>query len=59
MRELSNFYGDKNDRVATLFKDEDGYFATVKSQTGVYYTARFSSEEDAEAYAEDWVNKDE
>jgi viroplasmin and RNaseH domain-containing protein len=58
MRELSNFYGD-NGSAATVFKDEDGYFATVKSVTGVYYTARFNSEEDAEAYAEDWVNKDE
>jgi len=59
MRELSNFYGDNNDRAATVFRDADGYFATVKSATGVYYTARFNSEEDAEAYAEDWVNKDE
>ena len=58
MRELSNFYGDNN-TMATVFKDADGYFATVKSATGVYYTARFNSEEDAEAYAEDWVNKDE
>lgn len=59
MRELSNFYGNNNNKVATVFKDADGYFATVKSETGVYYTARFISEEDAEAYAEDWVNKDE
>jgi hypothetical protein len=45
--------------MATVFKDEDGYFATVKSATGVYYTARFNNVEDAEAYAEDWVMKDE
>jgi hypothetical protein len=57
MRELSNFYG--NNTMATVFKDEDGYFATVKSATGVYYTARFNNVEDAEAYAEDWVMKDE
>ena len=57
MRELSNFYG--NNTMATVFKDEDGYFATVKSATGVYYTARFNNVEDAEAYAEDWVIKDE
>ena len=57
MRELSNFYG--NNTMATVFKDEDGYFTTVKSSSGVYYTARFNSEQDAEFYAEDWVNKDE
>lgn len=59
MKELSKYYGDDNDRVATVYKDKDGYFASVKSATGVYYTARFETEEDAEIYAEDWVNKDE
>jgi hypothetical protein len=58
MRELSKFFGDNNTE-ARVFKDADGYFATVKSSSGVYYTARFNSEEDAEIYAEDWVNKDE
>jgi hypothetical protein len=59
MKELSNYYGDNNNRVATVYKDENGFFATVKSATGVYYTARFETEEDAETYSEDWVNKDE
>jgi len=58
MRELSKFFGDNNTQ-AVVFKDTEGYFVTVKSSTGVYYTARFNSEEDAEIYAEDWVNKDE
>ena len=58
MRELSKYFGDNNTE-ATVFVDEEGYFATVKSSSGVYYTARFKSEEDAEVYAEDWVNKDE
>ena len=58
MRELSKFFGNNNTE-ATVFKDEEGYFATVKSSSGVYYTARFKSEEDAEFYAEDWVNRDE
>ena len=59
MKELSNYYGDNNNREATVYRDENGYFATVKSATGVYYTARFNNVEDAEAYAEDWVMKDE
>jgi len=58
MRELSKFFGDNNTE-ARVFKDTEGYFVTVKSSTGVYYTARFNSEEDAESYAEDWVSKDE
>jgi hypothetical protein len=57
MRELSKYFGDNTE--AKVFKDADGYFATVKSSSGVYYTARFNSEEDAEIYAEDWVKKDE
>jgi len=57
MRELSKYFGDNTE--AKVFKDADGYFATVKNASGVYYTARFNSEEDAEIYAEDWVNKDE
>ena len=58
MRQLSKFFGNNNIE-ARVFKDENGYFATVKSVTGVYYTARFNNIEDAEAYAEDWVMKNE
>ena len=57
MRELSKFFG--NNTEAKVFRDKDEYFATVKSATGVYYTATFNNVEDAEAYAEDWVMKDE
>ena len=56
MRELSKFFGNNN-KEAKVFSDRDGYFATVKSETGVYYTATFNNVEDAEAYAEDWVMK--
>lgn len=57
MKKLSEFYGDSTGAI--VYKDENGYFATVKSGTGVHYTARFETEEDAENYAEDWVNKNE
>jgi hypothetical protein len=59
MIELSKFYGDNNNTEATVYRDANGFFATVKSGTSVYYTTRFNNEEDAEFYAEDWVNKDE
>lgn len=57
MKELSKFFGEKTE--ATVYKDATGYFTTVKSATGIYYTAKFETEEQAEYYAEDWVNKDE
>ena len=59
MRELSKYFGDNNNTEATVYKDENGFFASVRSSFGVYYTARFNNEEDAEFYAEDWVNKNE
>ncbi len=59
MIELSKYFGDDNYRAATVYKDENGFFASVRSSFGVYYTARFNNEEDAEFYAEDWVNKNE
>ena len=34
MRELSKYFGNNNIE-ARVFKDENGYFATVKSATGV------------------------
>ena len=57
MKEISKYYGENTE--ATVFKDETGYFTTVKSAAGIYYTAKFDSEERAEIFAEDWVNKDE
>ena len=54
---MSKYFGEKTE--ATVYKDEKGFFATVKNSFGVYYTTRFSLEEDAEDFAEDWVNKDE
>jgi hypothetical protein len=57
MKELSKYYGEKTE--ATVYKDETGYFTTVKSATGIYYTAKFDNEERAEIFAEDWVDKDE
>jgi hypothetical protein len=59
MIELSKYFGDNNNTEATVYRDANGFFATVKSSSDVYCTNRFNNEEDAEFYAEDWVNKDE
>ena len=60
MIELSKFYGDNNNTEATVYRDANGFFATVKSSSGVYCTNRFNNEEDAEFYAEELaVNRQE
>jgi hypothetical protein len=38
MIELSKYFGDNNNTEATVYQDANGFFATVKSSTGVYYT---------------------
>ena len=58
MIELSKFYGD-NDAEATVYQNANGFFATTRSKTGVYSTIRFSTEQLAEDYSDEWVNKDE
>lgn len=57
MRELSKYFGEKTE--AMVYTQENEFFATVKSSTGIYYTNKFESEEAAENFAEDWTTKDE
>ena len=59
MKEISNFIGDGNNRTATVYKDKDGYYVTVKNASGVYFTSRHEAINLAEDYAEDWILKDE
>ena len=59
MIELSEFYSKNGTKSAKIYRDGNTFFASVKDETGVYYTTRFDSEEDAEIYAEDWVKRDE
>ena len=61
MIEISKFFGDKGSQgqEATIYMNNEGFFATTKSKTGVYYTTRFDTEQLAEDFCEEWVNKAE
>ena len=56
---LSSYTSDDEKRKATVFRDQsDGkYYVSMTNEFGTSFRANFSSEEDAEMYAEDWVMK--
>jgi hypothetical protein len=56
---LSSYTSDDEKRKATIFRDQnDGkYYVSMTNEFGTSFRANFSSEEDAEMYAEDWVMK--
>ena len=56
---ISMHYSDDENRLSKVYKDGEIYIVRCKTQTGTYYKATFSNLNDAENYAEDWVNKDE
>jgi len=59
MIELSEFYSENGTKSAKIYRDENTFFASVKGETGVYYTTKFQKLEHAEEFAEDWVIKNE
>ena len=54
---LSSYISDDEKRKATVFREQiDGkYYVSMTNEFGTSFRANFSSEEDAEMYAEDWV----
>jgi hypothetical protein len=56
---LSSYISDDEKRKATVFREQiDGkYYVSMTNEFGTSFRANFSSEEDAEMYAEDWVMK--
>jgi hypothetical protein len=56
---LSSYTSDDEKRKATVFRDQnDGkYYVSMTNEFGTSFRADFSSEEDAEIFAEDWVMK--
>ena len=56
---LSSYTSDDEKRKATIFRDQnDGkYYVSMTNEFGTSFRADFSSEEDAEIFAEDWVMK--
>jgi hypothetical protein len=58
---LSSYMSDDEKRKATVFRDQiDGkYYVSMTNEFGTSFRANFTTEEDAEIYAEDWVLKNE
>jgi hypothetical protein len=56
---LSSYTSDDEKRKATVFRDQnDGkYYVSMTNEFGTSFRADFSSEEDAEIFAEDWIMK--
>ena len=54
---LSSYTSDDEKRKATIFRDQnDGkYYVSMTNEFGTSFRADFSSEEDAEIFAEDWI----
>jgi len=54
---LSSYTSDDEKRKATVFRDQnDGkYYVSMTNEFGTSFRADFSSEEDAEFFAEDWI----
>lgn len=57
-KELSEFYSDDSAKTATIVKElgTNKYIVRLMSDTGSAFSASFNTEEDAEAYAEEWVS---
>jgi hypothetical protein len=59
MKKLSEYYDENTKRKATVFQSSGKYYVAIMTDTGTAFSADFASEETAEVFAEDWVQKDE
>jgi len=59
MRKLSEYYNENNKKRAEVFVNNGKYYVAITTDTGTTFSADFASEETAEVFAEDWVEKDE
>ena len=56
MKILSEHYGTDIDREAHVYLDEKFYKVRVRNETGSYFVAFFNSINEAENFAEHYVN---
>lgn len=56
-KELSEYYSDDSGKTATVVKElgTNRYVVRLMNDSGSAFSASFETEEDAEAYAEEWV----
>jgi len=54
---LSSYTSDDKKRKATVFREQidSKYYVSMTNEFGTSFRANFSTEEDAEIFAEDWV----
>ena len=57
MRKLSEYVNENTKRKATVFTDSGKYYVAIMTDTGTSFSADFASEETADDFAEDWVEK--
>lgn len=56
-KELSEYYSDDSGKKASVVKElgTGRYIVRLMNDSGSAFSASFETEEDAEAYAEDWI----
>ena len=56
MKILSEYYGKDIDREAHIYLDEKFFKVRMRNQTGTWFVAFFKSQDEAENFAEHYVN---
>lgn len=56
-KEISEYFSDNSAKTASVVKElgTGKYIVRLMNDAGSAFSASFETEEDAEAYAEDWV----
>jgi hypothetical protein len=56
MKILSEYYGKDIDREAHIYLDEKFFKVRMRNETGTWFVAFFKSQDEAENFAEHYVN---
>ena len=56
MKTLNQYYGKNLDREAHIYLDEKFFKVRIRNETGSYFVAFFNSINEAENFAEHYVN---
>ncbi len=56
MKILSEYYGKDVDREAHIYLDEKFFKVRMRNETGTWFVAFFKSQDEAENFAEHYVN---
>ncbi len=56
MKTLNQYYGKDIDREAYIYLDENFFKVRMRNELGTWFVAFFKSQDEAENYAEHYVN---